>query len=462
MTRSLPIRRLIVMSSVHRLAAAFSGLLAILLAAPALAQTPLRVDVTEGHLDPLTIAVTDFVSAAGEDPREADIGAEIARVVTSNLERSGLFDPVESAAFIEAIEDIDLRPRFGDWRVINASALLVGRVEVDEASRMVIAFRLWDTATEQQLLGLQFVSSPDNWRRIAHKVSDAVYERLTGESGYFDTRIVYVSEGVTADGSPVRRLAAMDQDGANPSFLTDRGYMALLPNYSPSAQQITYVSFRDGQATSFLYDLETGRQEALFDNGAAGGQSLSARFHPNGRELVVSAERRGGHDIFRFDLRQRTLRQLTTHPSDDVEPSYSPEGEQVVFSSSRSGQSQLYVMNADGTDPTRISFGEGRYTAPVWSPRGDLIAFTKQHQGRFMLGVIDANGSGEERILYDGYFVDTPAWSPNGRVLLFTRGDASPDGTQYSIWSVDLAGFNLRRLPTQGPASDPAWSPLID
>ncbi len=450
------------MTPARRLSAVLSLLLALLVAGPATAQAPLRVDVTEGHLDPLSIAVTDFVSAAGADGREAEIGAEISRVVTSNLERSGLFAPVDEEAFIEEIEDIDLRPRFGDWRVIDASALLVGRVGIDEANRMVVAFRLWDTATEQQLLGLQFVSSPDNWRRIAHKVSDAVYERLTGESGYFDTRIVYVSEAEGPDGQPARRLAAMDQDGANPSFLTDRGYMALLPNYSPSAQQITYVSFRDGQATSYLYDLETGRQEALFDNGGSGGQSLSARFHPNGRELVVSAERRGDHDIFRFDLRQRTLRQLTTHPADDVEPSFSPSGDQVVFSSSRSGQSQLYVMNADGTDPVRISFGEGRYTTPVWSPRGDLIAFTKQLQGRFMLGVIDANGSGEERVLYEGYFVDTPAWSPNGRVILFTRGDASPSGTEYSIWSVDLAGFNLRRLPTQGPASDPAWSPLID
>ena len=450
------------MTPARHLSAVLSLLLVLLVSGPATAQAPLRVDVTEGHLDPLNIAVTDFVGAAGADGREAEIGAEISRVVTNNLERSGLFAPVDPDAFIEEIEDIDLRPRFGDWRVIDASALLVGRVRIDETNRMVIAFRLWDTAIEQQLLGLQFVSSPDNWRRIAHKVSDAVYERLTGESGYFDTRIVYVSEAEGPDGQPVRQLAVMDQDGANPFFPIDNGHMALLPNYSPSAQQITYVSFRDGQATSYLYDLETGRHEALFDNAGAGGQSLSARFHPNGRELVVSAQRRGDHDIFRFDLRQRTLRQLTTHPADDVEPGFSPSGDQVVFSSSRSGQSQLYVMNADGTDPVRISFGEGRYTTPVWSPRGDLIAFTKQLQGRFMLGVIDANGSGEERILYEGYFVDTPAWSPNGRVILFTRGDASPSGTEYSIWSVDLSGFNLRRLPTQGPASDPAWSPLID
>ncbi len=443
----------------HRVFAALGAL--VLLAGLAQAQAPLRVDVTEGHLDPLTIAITDFVPG-GNDPREVENGAEIARVVTNNLANTGLFAPVDQAAFIEEITDIDLRPRFGDWRVIESSALLVGRVTIDADNRMLVAFRLWDTATEQQMLGLQFVTSPDNWRRIAHKVSDAVYERLTGEAGYFDTRIVYVSEGTGPNGEPVRRLAAMDQDGANPSFLTDRSYMALLPNYSPNAQQITYVSFRDGQATSYLYDLETGRQEALFDQQANDGQSLSARFHPTEPELVVSAERRGGHDLFRFDLRARTLNQLTTHPADDVEPSYSPDGEQVVFSSSRSGQSQLYTMNADGTDPVRITFGEGRYTTPVWSPRGDLVAFTKQLQGRFMLGVVAADGSGVERILYEGYFVDTPAWSPNGRVILFTRGDASRDGTRYSIWSVDLAGFNLRRLPTQGAASDPAWSPLID
>ena len=435
---------------------------ALVLVAPALAQSPLRVDVTEGHLDPLPIAIVDFVGAA---PRETEAGAEIARVISNNLSNTGLFAPVPGDAFIEEIENIDLRPRFGDWRVIDASALLIGRVTIDAEDRMVVAFRLWDTATEEQLLGLQFVTSPDNRRRIAHKVSDAVYERLTGEQGYFDTRIVYVSETNGTDGVPVRRLAVMDQDGANPSFLTDRSYMALLPNYAPSAQQITYVSFRDGKATSFLYDLETGHQEALFDSGPSlseGGQSLSARFHPNGRELVVAAERHGGHDLFRFDLRMRTLRQLTTHPADDMEPSYSPDGDRVVFSSSRSGSSQLYVMGADGADPVRISFGEGRYTTPVWSPRGDLVAFTKQHQGRFMLGVLDADGSGEERILYEGYFVDTPTWSPNGRVLLFTRGDSRRDGTEYSIWSVDLAGFNLRRLPTQGQASDPAWSPLID
>ena len=447
-----------------RLAALFGMIIA--LAAPALAQSgdgPLVVTVTEGNVDPFPIAVTDFI---GEDAESVETGADIARVVTNNLQNSGLFAPVAQDAFIEDITNIDLRPRFADWRLVNASALLVGRVSVDDQGRLLVAFRLWDTAAEQQLLGMQFTSVPENWRRLAHKVSDAIYERLTGESGFFDTRIVYVSEGNGPDGEPTRRLVIMDQDGANPSFLTDRSYMALLPNYSPTTQQITYVSFRDLQATSYLYDLQTGRQEALFDgrNSAitGGGQSLSARFHPNGRELVMSVERRGRHDLYGFDLRTRALRQLTNNPSDDTEPSYSPDGRQIVFASNRSGQPQLYLMNADGSDARRISFGSGRYTSPVWSPRGDLIAFIKQQGSMFSLGVMRADGTGQERILYDGYFVDTPAWSPNGRMLLFTCGDYSADGTRYSIWSVDLGGFNLRRLPTQGAASDAAWSPLLD
>jgi TolB protein len=431
------------------------------------AQEPLRVDITQGNLDPLPIALPDFL---GEGDEAQARGADITRVITNDLASSGLFAPIDQAAYIEDIENVDLRPRFSDWRVINSSALLVGRVTVQPDGRLIVGFRLWDTRLEDQLLGLQFATAPENWRRVAHKVADAVYQRLTGEEGYFDTRIVYVSEGRGVDGEALRQLAWMDQDGANPSFLTDRSYMALLPNYSPSAQEITYVSFLDGQATTYLYDLETGRQEALFASGGRGlisqidpdGQSLSARFSPDGSRLAVSVETRSGHDIHLFDLQSRNLQRLTQHPADDLEPSFSPDGERIVFSSSRGGGSQLYVMNADGTETQRVTFGDGRYTTPVWSPRGDLIAFTKQHQGMFSLGVVRADGSGIERILYEGYYVDTPAWSPNGRVLLFTRGEARSNGTRYEIWSIDLAGFNLRRLNTGGMASDPAWSPLIE
>jgi TolB protein len=438
-----------------------------LVAGVAQAQDRLRVDVTQGNLDPLPIALPDFL---GQDDDAASRGADLIRVVTNDLSSSGLFAPINQAAYIEDIENVDLRPRFSDWRVINASALLVGRVTIQDDGRLLVAFRLWDTRLEDQLLGLQFVAAPENWRRVAHKVADAVYQRLTGEAGYFDTRIVYVAEGRGVNDEPLRQLAMMDQDGANPSFLTDRSYMALLPNYSPSAQEITYVSFLDGQATTYLYDLETGRQEALFASNGRGtvaevdpdGQSLSARFSPDGSRLAVSVETRAGHDIHLFNLQTRVLQRLTQHPADDVEPSFSPDGERIVFSSSRGGGSQLYIMNSDGSDPQRVTFGQGVYTTPVWSPRGDLIAFTKQVGGTFSLGVVRADGSGIERILYEGFYVDTPAWSPNGRVLLFTRGERRTNGTRYEIWSIDLAGFNLRRLATGSAASDPAWSPLIE
>ncbi|MHA6288885.1 Tol-Pal system beta propeller repeat protein TolB [Maricaulis sp. CAU 1757] len=445
-----------------RLLAALQVLvLAVLTTGLALAQQPLRVDVTQGNLDPLPIALPDFI---GNSDDAAARGADITRVVTNDLASSGLFAPIDQGAYIEDIENINLRPRFADWRVIDATALLVGSVDVQEDGRLVVAFRLWDTRLEEQLLGLQYRTAPENWRRVAHKVADAVYERLTGETGYFNTRIVYVAEGRTSDGEPLRQLAQMDQDGANPSFLTDRSYMALLPNYSPTTQEITYVSFINGQATSYVYNLETGRQEALFGGSRTSpeGQSLSARFSPDGRELAVSVLVEGGHDIHIYNLQTRALSRVTTHPADDVEPSFSPDGDRIAFSSSRGGGSQIYTMNRDGTDVQRVTFGGGRYTTPVWSPRGDLIAFTRQQGGMFALGVVQADGSGRERILYEGYFVDSPAWSPNGRVLLFTRGEPRSDGTRYEIWSIDLAGFNLRRLATGGMASDPAWSPLIE
>jgi len=457
------------MTRIFRAAAmVFAVILSALLSvSPAISQEPLRVDITQGNLDPMPIALPDFL---GMDDEASSRGTDITRVVANDLASSGLFAPIDQAAYIEDIENIDLRPRFSDWRVINSSALLVGRVTVQDDGRLLVAFRLWDTRLEDQLLGLQFVTAPENWRRVAHKVADAVYQRLTGEAGYFDTRIVYVAEGRGVNDEPLRQLAMMDQDGANPSFLTDRSYMALLPNYSPSAQEITYVSFLDGQATTYIYDLETGRQEALFASGGRGaasqvdpdGQSLSARFSPDGGRLAVSVETRSGHDIHLFDLQTQELQRLTRHPADDVEPSFSPDGEQIVFSSSRGGGSQLYIMNADGTDPQRVTYGQGVYTTPVWSPRGDLIAFTKQVGGTFSLGVVRSDGSGIERILYEGFFVDTPAWSPNGRVLLFTRGERRSNGTRYEIWSIDLAGFNLRRLATGSAASDPAWSPLIE
>jgi TolB protein len=422
--------------------------MALLAAAPARAQ--LVIDINQGHLNPTPIATPSFLGAA---PAEAQYGADIAAVVEADLESSGLFRPIPRNAFIEQISDLDLRPRFEDWRIINAQALLTGVVEMTSDARMRVSFRLWDVYGEQELEGLTFVTTPENWRRVAHKVADAVYSRLTGETGYFDSRVVFISEsGPRLDRT--KRLAIMDQDGANLRFLTSGDYTVLTPRFSPSSQTIAYLSYQNGKPQVHLFDIETGRHETL---GNVPNMTFSPRFSPDGAMLALTLEDAGNSDIYLMDLRTRSMRRLTTGAAIDTAPTFSPDGQRIVFESDRSGGQQLYIMNLDGSDVQRISFGSGRYATPVWSPRGDLIAFTKIADGRFAIGVMREDGSAE-RILADGFRAEGPTWSPNGRVLMFWREER---GSTPAIWSVDLSGQNLRRVSTLGAASDPAWSPLL-
>jgi TolB protein len=428
--------------------AAFAVALLFAFAAPASAQ--LRVDINEGHLNPMPIAVNDFM---GANPAAQQVGREVAGVIRANLERSSLFRPIPSSAFIERISAMEVPPRFADWRIIDAQALVVGQVTPLPDGRIRIEFRLWDTFGETSLTGFQYATTPDNWRRIAHRISDQIYEQLTGERGYFDTRIVFVSESGPRT-RRVKRLMIMDQDGANPFFLTGSDAMVLTPRFSPSTQMITYMSFETGAPRVFLYNLETNRREVI---GDFPGMTFSPRFAPDGSRIVFTLDMNGNSEIFSMDMRSRARTRLTNHAAIDTSPSYSPDGAQIVFNSDRGGSPQLYVMNADGSGQRRISFGEGRYSTPVWSPRGDLIAFTRQGGGRFAIGVMRPDGSGE-RILTESYLDEAPTWSPNGRVIMFFREGR---GTGPRLWSVDLTGRNLREIPTQTDASDPAWSPLL-
>jgi TolB protein len=414
------------------------------------AHAQLRVDITEGHLNPMPIAVVDFL---GQSAPAQQVGRDVAGVIRANLERSALFRPIPSNAFIERIQAMEVPPRFADWKIIDAQALVVGQVTPLPDGRVRIEFRLWDVFAEQSLTGFQYATTPDNWRRIAHRISDQIYEQLTGERGYFDTRIVFVSETGPRT-RRVKRLMIMDQDGANPFFLTGPDAQVLTPRFSPSTQMITYMSFETGAPRVFLYNLETNRREVL---GDFPGMTFAPRFSPDGSSVVFTLDMNGNSEIFGMDLRSRARRRLTNHPAIDTSPSYSPDGAQIVFNSDRGGSPQLYVMNADGANQRRVSFGEGRYSTPVWSPRGDLIAFTRQSGGRFAIGVMRPDGTGE-RILTESYLDEAPTWSPNGRVIMFFR-EARGQGPQ--IWSVDLTGRNLRRIPTQTDASDPAWSPLL-
>lgn len=416
------------------------------------ARAELSVRITQGKAEPLPIAVPDLF---GSESQSIGLGREIARVVAANLERSGLFRMIDQRAYIQNRSSLRVRPQFPAWRQINAQALVVGSAEIRPDGRLRVEFRLWDVFAGQQLVGLRSETEPQNWRRIAHIIADAIYKRITGEEGYFDTRVVYVAESGPAK-KRVKRLAIMDQDGANHRYLTSGDELVLTPRFSPTAQEITYLAYTGSVARVYIYNIETGRQEML---GNFPSMTFAPRFSPDGNQVIMSMAQDGNSDVYTMDLRTRQVRRLTRHTSIDTSPSFSPDGRQVVFNSDRGGSQQLYVMTTDGGSPRRISFGDGRYATPVWSPRGDLIAFTKIHQGQFSIGVMRPDGNGE-RLLANGFLVEGPTWSPNGRVLMFFRQErAGSSGGKPKLFSIDLTGYNEREIRTPTAGSDPAWSP---
>ena len=393
------------------------------------ARAELRVDIVSGKVEPLPIAVPALF---GSGTQAEGLGRDIAGVISADLERSGLFRLIDQRAFIQTRESLRLRPQFPAWRQINAQALVVGSTEIRPNGRLRVEFRLWDVFAGQQLVGLRSETEPRNWRRVAHIIADAIYKRITGEEGYFDTRVVYVAESGPAQ-RRVKRLAIMDQDGANHRYLTDGADLVLTPRFSPTAQEITYLAYSGGSARVFIYNIDTGQREML---GDFPGMTFAPRFSPDGNQVIMSMALDGNSDVYTMDLRTRRVRRLTSHPSIDTSPSFSPDGRQVVFNSDRGGAQQIYVM-----------------------PRGDLIAFTKMHAGEFSIGVMRPDGKGE-RLLAKGFLVEAPTWSPNGRVLMFFRQErAGRGGGRPRLFSIDLTGYNEREIVTPTAASDPAWSP---
>ncbi|HYI27501.1 MAG TPA: Tol-Pal system beta propeller repeat protein TolB [Bradyrhizobium sp.] len=411
----------------------------------------LSIDVTQGNIQPIPIAIPDFV---GGGPNDGDAARNVSQVIAANLKRSGLFAPIDPAAYIEKVSNIDALPRFADWRTINAQALVTGRITRQSDGRLKSEFRLWDVASSEQLTGAQYFTAPDIWRRVAHIISDAIYQRLTGESGYFDSRVVFVDETGPKE-RRIKRLAIMDQDGANVRVLTRGSDLVLTPRFSPSTQEITYMSFVNNQPRVYLLNIETNQREVV---GDFSNMTFAPRFSPDGQRVILSLQEGSNSNLFVLDLRSKQKVQLTSGPSIDTAPSYSPDGARVCFESDRGGSQQIYVMSSSGQGAKRISFGEGNYSTPVWSPRGDIIAFTKFGRGNFAIGIMKPDGSGE-RILTEGFHNEGPTFAPNGRVLMFFRDPGGNSGP--SLYTVDITGRNEQRLPTPGFASDPAWSPLL-
>lgn len=431
-------------------------LLAALLIFATPAKAELEIDVRGAARNPMPIAIPDMIGSSGNFFTKMignDLGDKIREVIVADLNHSGLFRIIPQGSYIDSLTSINQQPKFVDWQAIKAQALLQSQVVELPEEKVQVNFRLWDTITEQQLIGKSFTTTKSNWRRIAHVVADAVYERLTGDKGYFNTRIVYVSETGPAT-RRVKRLAMMDQDGENHKFLTDGRNMALTPRFSPNMQKITYLEFNGNNPRVYLLDLDTNRRQVL---GNFPGMTFAPVFSPDSSKVLLSYANNGATNIYEMDLKTRKTRQITYGSAISTSPSYSPDGSKIVFNSDRGGSQQLYIMDADGSNVERISYGNGRYGTPTWSPRGDYIAFTKMSGGAFYIGVMYPDGTGE-RLLADGYLVEGPTWSPNGRVLMYFRQDR---GAPVRLYSIDLTGYNERRIVTPAEASDPAWSPLL-
>ena len=422
-----------------------SVLILLLILAPIAIRAEIIINVDQGAEAPLPVAIPDF---AGNP-----LAARISQVVSDDLARSGHFRPLDPASFQQHDATVAVQPVFSAWKAISAQGLLLGEATTDSEGRLHVNFRLWDVYAGENLIGAQLAAAPENWRHVGHKIADSVYEKLTGQKGYFDTEVLFVAESGTK-AKPVRRLAMMDQDGANPNYLTDGSYEVFTPRFSNNSHEITYMALRPSGSTLYLLNIETGRQEAL---GHFTGMVFAPRFSPDGGKVAFSVEQGGNSDVYVMDLTRHVATRLTIDPAIDTSPSFSPDSSQLVFNSDRGGSPQLYVMNVDGGGVHRISFGSGRYTTPVWSPDGKSVAFTKQEGGEFRIGIMRPDGS-DEHLLTTGALDEGPTWAPNSRVLLFSR---QARGSASHLWMVDTSGHGARPAPYSLPASDPAWSPLL-
>ena len=416
----------------------------------------LRIKINSGQVEPLPIAIANFT---GEDGGSSEIGMQISTVVSNNLVGSGQFKAIESAAFIAPPTNPSVRPNFTDWTPLGIKALITGSVKKIDNQQIEVEFRLWDVIAETDLIGLRLSVNSSAWRRVAHIISDEIFERLSGDSGYFDTRIVYVAESGPQN-KRIKRLAIMDQDGENHQFLTDGSFLVLTPRFSPTSQEITYLAYFKNEPRVYIFNLETGQQELL---GSFPGMTFAPRFSPSGQKIIMSLAEKGVTDIYTMDLNNQKVERLTNSPSIDTSPSFSPDGKKIIFNSDRGGTQQIYIMDSNGRNVKRISFGKGRYATPVWAPKGELIAFTKMLKNKFYIGVMSPDGSGE-RLLAQGYLVEGPTWAPNGRVLMYFKQEAPIDdgkSASVNLFKIDITGFRETRIVTPTDGSDPAWSPLL-
>ena len=308
---------------------------AALLAAAPIASTPLGPVLAQANLDikrgsgfqPILIAITNF---------GGDGGAAATQIITNNFRRSVFLKPVDPATFVEKTTNPEA-PQIDQWKMVNAQFVVTGRAGRAPDGRLKTEFRLWDVATGQQVAGQQYVTDPNNSRRVAHIVSDAIFTRITGEKGWCDSRVVFVDESGPKE-RRVKRLAIIDQDGANIRYLTRGDELVLTPRFSPASQDVTYMAFGRGDPSVYLMNIENGQREVV---GNFPGMTFAPRFSPDGQRVIMSLSQGSSTNLFTMDLRSRATTRLTDTAGIDTSPSYAPDGSQIVFESDRGGSQQI-------------------------------------------------------------------------------------------------------------------------
>ena len=402
------------------------------------------------------VAVPPLATPRNENTPAGDtgvLGIQVATQIATDLRQSGAAYPVGPDKVRVYSSTEAGAPNYPLWENTGAAALVTGYVQLRPDGRLTIACYVYDMKTRREVNRKGFVLSPSDWRRGAHRCADAVYQHVSGNSGYFDTRVAYVAETGTRR-NQVKRIAVMDLDGHNHRYLTAGEVTVLTPRFSPDGSRLAYMSFTGGQPHIRVLDVASGNDLRLVQTP---GMSFAPSYSPDGRRIAFSMASQGNTDIYVMDVEGGFPQRLTSAPGSDTSPSFSPDGRRIVFESSRSGTQQLYVMNSDGSDQRRISFGGGASASPAWSPDGDRIAFTRIAGGRFRIGVMSPSGS-DERIVTDGWQDEGPSWAPNGQLLVFHR--TAQGSGRASLHVVPLEGGEARRLSTPQDASDPSWSAL--
>ncbi|MCU0836519.1 MAG: Tol-Pal system beta propeller repeat protein TolB [Chromatiaceae bacterium] len=412
------------------------------------AQAQLTIEITGGAEGAEPIAVVPFGKPDG-----VPLAEDVAAIIAANLARTGRFKPMprgDMVATPSSVDQVDLN----DWRRLAMDNLVVGQVRPRSGGGYDVDFVLFDVFRGEQLANMTLASAGADLRFTAHRISDIIYQRLTGSPGVFATRIAYVTaDRATAGGERVA-LRVSDSDGYNPQTIVASREPILSPAWSPDGRRLAYVSFENKQAAVYIQELASGRRERV---AAHKGLNGSPAWSPDGTRLALTLSMGGNPDIYVLDLNTRALTQITDHFAIDTEPAWSPDGNHLLFTSGRGGNPQIYRVAASGGAAERVTFENDYNARASYAPDGRSILMVTRVNGRFRIGLLDLT-TRSLRLLSDGGLDETPSFAPNGSMIIYA--------TQYAgrgvLAAVSVDGSVSQRLSQDlGDVREPAWSPLV-